>query len=470
MGVNLGRPKISVCIPSYNRARFLRQALESVFSQTLQDFEVIVVDDASGDDTREVVAAMGDPRVRYFRHARNRGIARSRNSCLEVARGQYLAWLDSDDRYLPEMLARQSAVLDCHPGVGLVHGAFEVFNQEGQRQPDWPAPFAGDQIEAAPAAFRELAHVNSINGATVLVRRACYERVGTYSTRLGQSSEDWEMWLRIALCFDVGYTAAALAKYRLHDASSSAASIASGLRLRNDIAVIRRIWSKHAGQIPDAGRLRRSAEAALAVRALLHAGDLFTKGRLLASFLALLHAPLADPSLVRRADVWRLLLSLVRNDEYAHYRCTKALLRHLYEVVADTRLGGQIKKMALASPQWEETLGQIAAVVRQVVPHDQRIAAVDKHDPTLLHLSQRRGWHFPDQRLLAGGYPADSGAAVTHLEELRRLGAGYLVLPSASFWWLDAYTGLRQHLHENCQRVWLDENCMIFRLERASES
>src|SRR4051794_21609038 len=101
-------PKISVCIPTYNRARYLPTALRSVFGQTLQDFELVVYDDFSTDDTAAVVTAFSDDRLRFFRQPHNVGIARNRNSCLSEARGEYIAWLDSDDVYLPEMLAVQS--------------------------------------------------------------------------------------------------------------------------------------------------------------------------------------------------------------------------------------------------------------------------------------------------------------------------------------------------------------------------
>src|SRR5437870_5545962 len=88
-------PTVSVCMPVFNRARYLAQALESVLAQTFHDFEVIVCDDASTENIQQVVAVLGDARVRYFRQPRNQGIARNRNSCLALARGRYIAWLDS---------------------------------------------------------------------------------------------------------------------------------------------------------------------------------------------------------------------------------------------------------------------------------------------------------------------------------------------------------------------------------------
>jgi glycosyltransferase involved in cell wall biosynthesis len=129
-------PAITVCVPTYNRARYLPQALESIAAQTHAGWEAVVYDDASTDDTAEVIGSFrDDARFRFFRQPRNVGIAANRNACLREARGDYIAWLDSDDVYEPEMLATQAAVLDRRPGVGLVHGAFR-----SRRTPSSPGP------------------------------------------------------------------------------------------------------------------------------------------------------------------------------------------------------------------------------------------------------------------------------------------------------------------------------------------
>src|SRR6476469_7775558 len=97
----LRSPKVSVCVATYNQGRYLHQALQSILDQTMQDFEIIVSDDASTDDTpaimAEVTAGAYGARVRYVRQPHNVGIAENRNRCLALARGQYIAWLDSDD-------------------------------------------------------------------------------------------------------------------------------------------------------------------------------------------------------------------------------------------------------------------------------------------------------------------------------------------------------------------------------------
>jgi glycosyltransferase involved in cell wall biosynthesis len=461
----LRQPAISVCIPAYNHARYLRSALESVLAQTRRDFELIVYDDASTDSTAEVAADFAGAGVRYFRQPRNCGISATRNACLEVARGRYIAWLDADDVYLPDMLERQSAMLDRHRGVGLVHGAHHVIDTDGARLPDWPAPFETDTVEHGIAAFAELLLSNYVTAPTVLVRRGCYEQLGGYHLALTRSGEDWDMWMRIALRWDVAYTATPVAQYRQHASSSSAETVASGERLALDIATVDGILRRERALIPDPAGLGRRARAALAVKALVHAGNTFTEGRRREALAAALRALRLAPKLARTHHGPRLLLSIARGDEYANYRHSKALLGRLHGELTGTRFGRKIRKFSVSDPEWERALSSIAATVQREIPAGKRIAVVDKHDPTLLHLSRRDGWHFPDRRLLPGGYPKDSAVAVEHLEQLRRNGAGYLVFPSASFWWLEHYDGLRTHLDTCYERVLVDERCVIYDLK-----
>ena len=458
------QPNISVCMPTYNQGRYIRQALDSVLRQTKQDFEIIVYDDASTDDTQQIVAAFTDERLRYFRQPRNVGIAANRNSCLAAARGHYIAWLDSDDIYRPEMLAIQSGVLDRHPNVGLTYGAFEVIDNDGRRLPDWPLPFTSDVIESGKEALRELTLHNYITAPTVMVRRACYDIVGPYSTELANSGEDWEMWLRIALHADLAYTATAVAQYRQHEDSISSSTIKNGERLCYDIKVIRRIFRDYGHLLPDAPALKHRAVAALAAKTLIRSGEAFTRGQRWAAIKASLPSVQIANLLLRRRDGWLFLLTILSRKEFANYRHSKALLNELHAQIAGTRYGEKIEKIAVTNAEWEQKLREIAQVVRQLVPKDARLASVDKSDPTLLHLCRRNGWHFPDWSLLPGGYPRDSNVAIEHLEELKARGADYLLFPSAAFWWLEFYEDFARHLDDNYACLWRDENCVLYEL------
>lgn len=456
-------PLVSVCIPTRDRAHWLGDALESVFRQTLQDFEIVVFDDASADDTRDVVARWADPRLRYLHRLKPAGVARNRNSCLAAARGRYVAWLDSDDRYLPQMLEVQTAALERHPGAALVHGGFEVIGETGRRLPDWPQAFSRDVVEPGPEAFAELALRNYVTAPTVLVRRAVYRRVGAYRTSL-PSGEDWEMWLRIALDGDLAYTAAPVAQYRWHPGSLARTAEASGSRLARELAVLSGVFARHRARIPHAGTVEARARAALVARAVHCATDGLTRGLRRRALADLSVAARARPRLARSGAFWRLLAAGATGDEFRWHVASRKLHGELAAELAGSRLAARLLRVARPAPEWDATQRAIARTVRAIVPAAAGIAVVDKWDPTVLHLSRRRGWHFPDRRTLPDGYPADCAAAVRHLEELRHRGAVYLVLPASAFWWLDHYPGLRRYLEAPGDPVHADDRCRIYRL------
>ena len=458
-------PKITVCIPTYNQAPYLGEAMRSALAQTEADLELVVYDDASTDETPAVIASFQDPRIRSFRQTRNVGIARNRNSCVAASRGRYLAWLDGDDTYRPNMLTLQAAVLDGNPRIGLVHGNHLVVGDDGRALPDWEPPFEQDVVERGEAAFRELVLSNYITAPTVLIRRECYDRVGGYAHELSRSGEDWELWLRVALHFDIAYTAEPVASYRQHAGSSSNGTVASGERVRLDIAAIERVFdARRRLQIPDRRALRRRANAALAVKALVHSGSAFVLGNRTAALRSVVRALRRRPTLACRSDAGRLVLSILTGDEYANYRHTKALLAQLHRSLEGSRFADRIRKLSVTDPAWEQSVRDVASVVKRRVPRGAQVAVVDKHDPTLLHFSGRSGWHFPDLRSLPTGYPTDSKAAVEHLEVLRRRGARYLVFPSHAYWWLEHYEGLARHLEAAATVVWDDDCCQIYEL------
>ena len=463
----MNAPLVTVCIPTRDRAHWLGEALHSVLHQTLRSFEVVVYDDASRDRTREIVQAADDPRVRYLRHWRPVGVAANRNACLDAARGSYVAWLDSDDRYLPQMLAVQSGVLERNPAVVMAHGGFEVIDETGRRLPSWPPPFSRDTIEPAADAFRELSLRNYVTAPTVMVRRSAYDTVGRYNVSL-RSSEDWEMWMRLALRGDVAYTARPLAHYRWHDGSLSRSAERTGARLRRDLRAISSVFARDAANLANRASLEARARAALAARAVLAATDNLARADRARALVMLLFAMHARPALRGDGAGWRALAAAALGNEYRWHVHSRALLRSIAVELEGSRTGAQLSRAASPAAAWHDTLGRIAETVREVVPADARIAVVDKWDPTLLHLSRRRGWHFPDRQAMPGGYPIDCETAVGHLEQLRRRGADYLVFPCSSLWWLDHYPGLLRHLEDSGDRVWQDERCVIYRLSGRS--
>lgn len=227
--------KVSVVIPAYNRARLLPEAVNSVLAQTYQDFELIVIDDGSTDNTQEVARSF-PPRVQYFRQA-NAGLSAVRNRGVELATGEYIVFLDSDDALLEQALEKGVAFLDQHPEVAFCHGQVYTIDEHSRplrlRRPRGPKrTFVRDGRE-------EIAHLilfrNIIGPSATIIRRSCLEDVGPFNTAL-TSFEDWDMWVRLAKRYAVGHLAVPLALYRVHSQSitarfdvESAESLCTGL-------------------------------------------------------------------------------------------------------------------------------------------------------------------------------------------------------------------------------------------------
>ena len=434
-------PRVSVCIPVRDQADHLGAAIASALGQDVEGLEVLVQDDGSRDATPEVIASFADRRLSAERHDDRRGIAATRNALLGRARGTHIAWLDSDDEYVPGGLRRQVALLDRHPGVALVHGAYDVIDDDGRRLAPWPGPFDADTVEASADAFGHLIAANELATSTVVVRRGAHDAAGPFATDIGSSSTDWDMWLRLTLHGDVAYTAAPVARYRQHRRSVSRATSFSGERLRCDVRIAERAVRRvPAGRTPE---VAATAGAALAAKALLHAGDAYTAGRDREALDAVALAGRVAPGL----DVAGLLGATRGRDDLACSRLTKLALHRLGDDLEGTRFGRRIRDVAAPDPGWDAELARIGESVARVTPPDAVIAAIAKWDPAIIAVSGRTGCNFPDRVLLPDGYPRDGSAAVAHLEALRRRrGVTHLVVPSVSAWWLEHYPELALHV------------------------
>ncbi|HWF35559.1 MAG TPA: glycosyltransferase [Solirubrobacteraceae bacterium] len=456
-------PEVSVCIPTRNQGAFLAAAVSSALAQDVDNLEVLVHDDASEDDTAAVVAGFADPRVGYLRHPRQIGVAANRDSCLEAARGRYVAWLDSDDERLPGSLSVQLAVLDAHPEVALVHGGCVVVDAGGRRLPDWPAPFAQDSIEPSPVAFSHLVAANELTTSTVVVRHGAHSDAGPFAGDIGPSSTDWEMWLRIALSGDVAYTSAPVARYRQHGDSISHTTAAGGERLRCNVRVLERVLREQRDRIADPERVATVAYAALAAHAVLHAGDAYTRGARAEALDAVALARRLQPSAHGRLA--ELRQATLDGDDGACMRLTRALLGELADKLGGTRLAHRLRATADGDEAWEAQLRRAGAAVARITPADAVIAAIAKWDPTVVAASGRAGCNYPDRSLHPDGYPRDGASAVAHLEALRaQRHVTHVVVPGFSAWWLDHYPELARWLGAP---LWQDRDCTIFEVGRA---
>ena len=219
--------RVTAAITTYNRAGMVGAAIQSVLAQTYPDVELIVVDDGSTDGTAGVVAAYGK-RVRYLRQA-NQGRAGARNTAVREASGEYIAFLDSDDLWLPDRLERQVPVLDAHPGVGMVHGHVELIGEAGEPLPSESA-WMGDLMSRAnrgSATYAGYLLECRCFTSTILLRHDVFERVGVYDPAI--AVEDVELYFRVALDYEVAFLdGAPLARYRRHGGQTDNAEMVRG--------------------------------------------------------------------------------------------------------------------------------------------------------------------------------------------------------------------------------------------------
>ena len=197
-------PRVSVVLCVYNQAAYVAEAIASILGQTLTDLELIVVDDGSTDSSPEVVRGFTDPRVRYVRNERNLGHAGSLNRGVALARGRYLAIMDSDDISLPERLARQVDFLDAHPDVAMCGSWVETFGarMELRRFPTEPAVLAASLLLSCPFSM-----------PTVMLRREAMLPEGFDPRGL---AFDYAYWVEVANRAPVANLPEVLLKYRLH--------------------------------------------------------------------------------------------------------------------------------------------------------------------------------------------------------------------------------------------------------------
>jgi len=204
-------PTVSVVIPTYNRAHLLGRAIQSVLNQTYQDFELIVVDDGSSDNTEEVVTNFADPRINYLRHEQNRGAATARNTAIKTARGEYIAFLDSDDEWLPEKLDKQMKVFRNVPSrVGVVYTDLWTISEDGQRK-YW---HSSRVMPEDGIIYEHLIgdRLTGISMPSIVLRRECFTRVGMFDEEFPRLI-DRDLFIRLSRHYYFYHIAEALVNY-----------------------------------------------------------------------------------------------------------------------------------------------------------------------------------------------------------------------------------------------------------------
>jgi glycosyltransferase involved in cell wall biosynthesis len=285
-------PLVSVVIPTYNRAATLLRAVDSVLAQTWPAFELLIVDDASTDDTAARIAPYLGGRVALHRRPRNGGATAARNAGIAAARGTYVAFLDSDDEWLPEKLARQVALFEAGPpDLGLVYAG--LWQLVDGRPPVLVPPRQRGRVHEA-LRWRNL--IGTASG--VMVRRSVLLATGGFDERL-PACEDWDLWLRIARDHRVDAVPEPLLRY--HDGNGDRLSN----RSRAVFLSIRAIYRRH--NAAGASRRIRSMHLALCARELYRTGHVRSAGRLARAALLLWPTREIAPRIALNATLRRLL-------------------------------------------------------------------------------------------------------------------------------------------------------------------
>jgi glycosyltransferase involved in cell wall biosynthesis len=258
-------PDVSVVLPVYNCARYVGHAIDSILGQTFEDFELIVIDDGSTDDTPSILRRYADPRMRVITQP-NAGVAASANRGIAAARGRYVARMDADDLSLPERLARQVRYLDANPACGLVGTWAEIWRDDSPTDRTHRHPTDNATIRY------ELLLDNPFVQSSVMIRRTAIDTVGAYATDpLRQPPEDYELWSRIARRFEVANLPEILQVYREIEGSLSRSGPAT---FREQLVTI------CAENIALAAGVEPANRHAVNIAALVHGADDRIRGRL----------------------------------------------------------------------------------------------------------------------------------------------------------------------------------------------
>jgi glycosyltransferase involved in cell wall biosynthesis len=298
-------PRVSVCIPSYNAAPFLAAAIDSVLAQDYADFEIVVSDDASADDTVAVCSRYGDPRFRAVRSEDRLGQAGNWNRCVELARGDYVILLHADDELAPGYLARAVAVLEAHDDIGLVHCAVQHVDELG-RPLHVKRLVDVDRVDRDAATLRSLLLDGCvISPAGVTVRREAYARAGGFTDQIVWGV-DWHMWIRIALDWPVAYLAEPLARYREHAHSGTTAVMASGRNARDETWALDDLFVLIERTRPELYALKPAALRGVAHRTWCFAESMCELGDMAAARTGLRNAVRIWPAMITQSRVWGL--------------------------------------------------------------------------------------------------------------------------------------------------------------------
>ena len=205
-------PKVSVIIPTYNRAEFLGCAIKSALNQTFKDIEIVVADDRSTDNTPELVRSFDDERIKYLFNEGNKGPSATRNTAILASEGEYIAFLDDDDEWLPDKLQRQVEFLDnSRPNIcGVYTNRLFIEKTTGKIISDNPGT---ESLEGN--LLYQLLIKSPIHTSTVVIKKSCLNEIGLFDETISYM-EDYDLWIRLSKNWDFQYISKPLTKAYVH--------------------------------------------------------------------------------------------------------------------------------------------------------------------------------------------------------------------------------------------------------------
>ncbi|MEH2047998.1 glycosyltransferase family A protein [Nostoc sp.] len=396
--------KVTIAIPTYNRSELLKVSLESVLAQDYPDYQVLVLDNASDDDTEAVVRSFADSRIIYVRNEVNIGIFGNWQRSVELNTSPYLSILSDDDVLLPNFIRESVLALDNHPHAGLSAGLPEFININGGTLHVTGTEFS-DRLPEGLISGLDFIH-QIVDGrkwilrtSAVMFRAYALRAVGGFDITHSKYLLDLNLYLRMAVQFDFFFIAKEMAQVRFHVEQDSQVSFGSA----------------------GTGSLAVMAERNDAIAYLLQ-------------------SPRAEDASYRQWLAERLLYINMRRSELTS------------ELIPELNLS------------WSERLQIAMQEIASVIPAGKRLILVDENQWGCKILSQFDALPFLEHDGQYWGAPLDDEIAIRELERMRQAGASFMVIAWPAFWWLDYYSGLRNYLSLNFRCILHNSRLVVFDL------